>query len=176
MAHVIAVPDAMGAAAADLATLGSNLSAAHLAAAAPTVAVQPAAADQVSAGVAQLFSQHAQSYQALAGQAAAFPEQFAQRLTAGAGSYAATEAANAAVLQTLDQIANSFTGTVASLPGHIANLLISANDALGRFLLTPLTGFWNDLQLFISNVIGVLLLAGFLLAILLAAVLGLTPA
>ena len=32
---------------------------------APTVQVMPAAADEVSAGIAQLFSQHAQGYQAL---------------------------------------------------------------------------------------------------------------
>ena len=45
-------------------------------AAAPTVALIPAAADEVSASIAHLFSQHAQDYQALAGQAAVFHEQF----------------------------------------------------------------------------------------------------
>jgi len=65
----------LAAAAADLATIDSSLSAAHTAAAAPTFALVPAAADEVSASIAHLFSQHAEDYQALAGQAAAFHEQ-----------------------------------------------------------------------------------------------------
>jgi hypothetical protein len=67
MSYVIAATEMMTAAATDLATIGSNLSAAHTAAAAPTVAVLPAAADEVSASIAHLFSAHAQNYQALAG-------------------------------------------------------------------------------------------------------------
>jgi hypothetical protein len=97
-------------AAADLATIGSNVSAAHMVAAARTVAVVPAAADEVSAGIAQLFSQHAASYQALAGQAAVFNGQFVQHLTAGAFSYAGIEAALASLLQDANGI-GSFTAT-----------------------------------------------------------------
>ena len=44
MSYVIAAPEMMTSAAADLATIGSNVSAAHMAAAARTVAVIPAAA------------------------------------------------------------------------------------------------------------------------------------
>ncbi len=91
MAYVIAAPEMMTAATTDVATIGSNVSAAHMVAAGPTVAVVPAAADEVSAGIAQVFSQHAADYQALAGQAAAFNDQFVQRLTAGAFSYASIE-------------------------------------------------------------------------------------
>jgi hypothetical protein len=99
MAYVIADPEMMTAAAADLATIGSNVNAAHMVAAAPTTSVIPAAADEVSASIAHLFSQHAASYQALAGQAAAFQEQFVQHLTAAAFSYTDVEAALAAFLQ-----------------------------------------------------------------------------
>jgi PE family len=99
MSYVIATPEMMTSAATDLAAIGANVSAAHMVAAAPTVAVIPAAADEVSAGVAQLFSQHAANYQALAGQAAAFQQQFVQHLTAGAFSYAGIEAALASLLQ-----------------------------------------------------------------------------
>jgi hypothetical protein len=53
----------------------------------------------VSASIAHLFSQHAASYQALAGQAAAFQQQFVQHLTASAGAYASAEDAIAAFLQ-----------------------------------------------------------------------------
>jgi hypothetical protein len=99
MAYVIAAPEMMTAAATDLATIASNVSAAHLAAAAPTVAVIPAAADEVSAGIAHLFSQQAANFQALAGKAMAFHDQFVATLHASAGSFAATEATSAAALQ-----------------------------------------------------------------------------
>ncbi|SPM31737.1 PE family protein [Mycobacterium terramassiliense] len=99
MSYVIATPELMTSAATDLAAAGANVNAAHMVAAAPTVAVIPAAADEVSASVAQLFSQHAANYQGLAGQAAAFQEQFVQHLTAGAFSYADVEATLASLLQ-----------------------------------------------------------------------------
>ena len=94
MSSVIAAPELIEAAATDLATIGSNVSAAHMAAAAPTAAVMPAAADEVSVSIAHLFSLHAQDFQGLAGQAAAFHEQFVQHLTASARSYASAEAAS----------------------------------------------------------------------------------
>ncbi|MGA8253708.1 MAG: PE family protein [Mycobacterium sp.] len=59
MAYVIAAPEMIEAASTDLATIGSTLNTAHMSVAAPTVEVMPAAADEVSAGIAQLFSQHA---------------------------------------------------------------------------------------------------------------------
>ncbi|BBZ44830.1 PE family protein [Mycobacterium parmense] len=98
MAYVIADPDMMTAAATDLASIGANVNAAHMVAAARTTSVIPAAADEVSASIAHLFSQHAANYQALAGQAAAFNDQFVQHLTAGAFSYANIENAIAAAL------------------------------------------------------------------------------
>jgi hypothetical protein len=66
MSYVIAAPEMMTAAAADVATIGATLDVANKAAALPTVAVTPAAADEVSASIAQLFSVHAQEYQAAA--------------------------------------------------------------------------------------------------------------
>jgi hypothetical protein len=104
MSYVIADPQMMTSAATDLATIGSDLTAAHLAAATPTVSLIPAAADEVSAAVTHLFSQHAANYQAVAAQAAAFQQQFVQHLHAGAFSYASTEAASASFLQDLPPI------------------------------------------------------------------------
>jgi hypothetical protein len=96
MSFVIAAPEMMTAAATDLATIGSALTAAKAAAAAPTTGVLAAAEDEVSAAIAAVFSAHGQGFQALAAQAAAFHEQFVQALTAGAGSYVSAEAANVA--------------------------------------------------------------------------------
>jgi hypothetical protein len=99
MPYVIAAPETLAAAAAELATIDVSLSAAHASAAAPTVALVPAAADEVSAGIAHLFSQHAEDYHALASRAAAFREQFVEHLAASAGSYSSTEAASTASLR-----------------------------------------------------------------------------
>jgi hypothetical protein len=85
----------MMAAAGDLAAIGLNVNAAHMVAAAPTVAVIPAAADEVSTGIAHLFFQHAANYQALAGQAAAFNYQFVQTLNSGLAASTQTEANSA---------------------------------------------------------------------------------
>ncbi len=92
MSFVSVAPEIVVAAATDLAGIGSAISAANAAAAAPTTAVLAAGADEVSAAIAALFSGHAQAYQALSAQAAAFHQQFVQTLAGGAGAYAAAEA------------------------------------------------------------------------------------
>jgi triacylglycerol lipase len=56
MSSVIAVPELITTAATDLANIGSTLSGAHTAAAASTVTVLPAAEDEVSVAIADLFS------------------------------------------------------------------------------------------------------------------------
>ncbi len=135
MSYVTAAPETMAATATAVAAVGSTLSAAHMAAAAPTVAVIPSAADEVSGSIAHLFSRHAQDYQGLARQAAAFHEQFVQHLNASARSYAAAEAANVASLQHLNASASSSASAIAALPGPLAfNLLTSINAALGNLI------------------------------------------
>ena len=74
-AYVIAAPDVIAAATTDLAKIGSTIKAATADAALPTTGVASAAADEVSAAVAVLFGSHAQGYQALTAQAAAFHDQ-----------------------------------------------------------------------------------------------------
>jgi PE family len=111
MSYVMAAPQLVEAAATDLAAIGSALGAAHVAAATPTRVLLPAAADEVSAGIAQLFSQHADGYQKLAGQAASFHGQFTQQLTASANAYASAEAAGAALLRPAAASAASVAAT-----------------------------------------------------------------
>jgi hypothetical protein len=91
---VIAAPEYVAAAAADLSNIGSSLSSANMAALMPTSGVLAAGADEVSAMIAALFSSHAQAYQALSAQAASFHAQFVQLMNSGASQYALTEAAN----------------------------------------------------------------------------------
>jgi len=114
MAYVIAAPEMMTAAASDLASIGSNVDAAHMVAAARTTSVIPAAADEVSAAIASVFANHAQAFQGLAGKAAAFQDQFVQTLKNGGAAYAQTEATSAA-------------GLVSQLLSGIQNDLLTAN-------------------------------------------------
>jgi PE family len=96
MSFVTTQPEALTAAAGTLQALGSGIAAGNMAAAAPTTGVVPAAADVVSALTATRFAAHASMYQTVSAQAAAIHEMFVNTLGISAGSYAATEAANAA--------------------------------------------------------------------------------
>ncbi|BBZ52587.1 PE family protein [Mycobacterium heidelbergense] len=96
MSFVTTQPEALLAAASTLQGIGSSLSAQNAAAAGPTTGVAPAALDQVSALTAAQFATHAQLYQAISAQATAIHEAFVSTLGISSGSYAATEAANAA--------------------------------------------------------------------------------
>jgi hypothetical protein len=95
MSFVTTQPEQLAAAAGELAGIGLQMNAQNAAAAAPTTGVVPAAADEVSALTAAQFAAHAQMYQAMSAQAAAIHEMFVNTLGTSAGSYAATEAANA---------------------------------------------------------------------------------
>ncbi len=95
MSFVTTQPEVLAAAAGNLQAIGSAMAAQSAAAAAPTTGVIPAAADEVSALTAAQFATHAQMYQAVSAQAAAIHEMFVNTLGTSAGSYAATEAADA---------------------------------------------------------------------------------
>ena len=112
MTSLVAQPQSMAAAAADVAEIGSAIGQANAAAAAPTSGLVAAAADEISTAYAKLFSAYARDYQAVVKQASAFHQRFAQAL-AGAGiSYAETEIANAA--------GGSLPGGTAATSGTVA--------------------------------------------------------
>lgn len=96
MSFVTTQPEALLAAASTLQGIGSSLSAQNAAVAGPTTGVVPAALDQVSALTAAQFATHARLYQVVSAQATAIHEAFVNTLGISSGSYAATEAANAA--------------------------------------------------------------------------------
>jgi pyridoxal/pyridoxine/pyridoxamine kinase len=98
MSNVIAQTEALAAAAGKLHTINEALKAGNAAAAAPTVGIMPAAGDLVSALTAAQFASHARLYQTVSAHAAAVQEFMATMLGASSGSYAATEAANAAAV------------------------------------------------------------------------------
>ncbi|MCV7198798.1 PE family protein [Mycobacterium angelicum] len=115
MSFVTVVPDFVGQAAGQLENVGSALNAASAAAAAPTTGLLAAAGDEVSAAIASLFSSHAQEFQAVNAQAAAFQSQFTNLLNAGAGSYLSTEVTNAGAAAASGDIFPSFSGNFLSL-------------------------------------------------------------
>jgi hypothetical protein len=95
MSFVTTQPEALSAAAVNLAGIGTTMSAQNAAAAASTTGLVPAAADEVSALTATQFAVHAQMYQAVSAQAEAIHQLFVSTLGTSATSYAATETANA---------------------------------------------------------------------------------
>ncbi len=132
---------------ANVAQIGSAVSAGNLAAAIPTTELSAAGADEVSAAVAVMFSGHARQYQAAAAQAAAYQQQFVSHLHAAAVSYAATETsmawglestllgggAAAAPLAALDSFVAAGFQTAVYSPIHSAGQAW-INSSLGRTL------------------------------------------
>ena len=152
--NVIAAPGEIAAAATDVAAVGSTLGAAHVAAAAPTTSVIPAAADEVSASIAQFFSQYAQDYHAMAQKAAAFGEQFVQNLKASASSYASTEGAN---LKSLASTPNSPLTQLLAYLGELQQELSSVLSTLESAFVLP---FYIVYELLVFSYLGLALLIG----------------
>jgi hypothetical protein len=95
MTFVITQPELLTAAANQLQGIGSIITAQNAAAAAPTLGVVPAAADEVSGLTATQFAAHAAWYQEVSAQAAAIHDLFVQVLRTSGASYADTETVNA---------------------------------------------------------------------------------
>jgi hypothetical protein len=98
MSFVTALPAALASAAGDLTGIGAGVAAGSMAAAQPTTAVAPPAADEVSALTAAFFAAHGVMYQGVSAEATAIHDLFVSTLAASAGSYAVAEITNASVL------------------------------------------------------------------------------
>ena len=84
MSYLVAAPELLASAATDLEGIGTALTAANGAAAAPTTVLSAAGLDEVSEAITAFFARHAQEYQALGARVSAFHQQFVQAMTAGA--------------------------------------------------------------------------------------------
>lgn len=165
MSQVIAAPGLMQAAATELAAVGANLNAAHLTASGSTVALLPAAADEVSTGIAHLFSREAEDYQKLAGRAAAYHEEFVQRLSASAGAYASAEAANVSLLD------NPLTAGIGTALGALGETVLTQSWILMYKSIDWL--FVNNPTLYfaVTGIFSMLFLVGFFTFIIAMAIL-----
>ena len=104
---LIAAPEALASASADLSGIGEAIRSATSAAAPSTTSVVAAAQDEISAAISKLFGGYGQEFQALSAQAGLFHGSFVQALTSGRNAYAAAEAANASPLQAVMQTAQA---------------------------------------------------------------------
>lgn len=95
---VEALPEAMQAAAGGLGGIGAGVAAANAAGAAPTTGVLPPAPEPASVLLAMAFATHGGLYQVTQAFGTLVHEMFAATLGVSAGSYAASEVANAATM------------------------------------------------------------------------------
>ncbi len=150
MSFLTAIPEELLAAAAQLEGIGNSLTAQNAGAAAPTTAIAPAAADQVSALQAGIFSAYGGLYQQIAAEAQAIQQQFVSTLGLSSGTYSATESANVAAASPVNDLltnlgtllggpSGSLLGQPASLSSNLANFVnigggnwaSAASDLLG---------------------------------------------
>ncbi|RUP04543.1 MAG: PE family protein [Mycobacterium sp.] len=142
MSYVRVLPEAMEAAAAELDHIASALDEAHRSAVPSILTMAPAAADEVSASIALLFSEHAHDYRAAAGEAAMFQQHLVHNLSAGAASYASAEDVIASLLQGVNEELRYYTRAGNALTNMITLLPLQVM----AFTLFPL--FWPLLPLF----------------------------
>lgn len=138
MSFVSARPELLEAASADLAEIGSTLSATNAFVAAPTTAVPAPGADGVSTAISAMFGWHGQIYQQLSAQASAFHDQFVQLLKAGAQSYSTVDAANQAALQAETVVSGSASAGPAAGPAATLEAQITPVVARTAATETPL--------------------------------------
>ena len=129
MPSLIAQPQLMATAAADVDEINSVIGAAKAAAAGPTTGLVAAARDEVSAAAAALFAGYGKECQALLKQAAAFHEEFAAALTAARSAYAQTEAANASAISAVSTTASAapLLKALSDPAGTITTLVLGAS-------------------------------------------------
>jgi hypothetical protein len=133
MSFVTVATDAVAEAVKTLEGIGSGLSAARTAAAAPTAGIAAAAQDEVSTAIAGLLGNFGREFQAVSAQAQAFHDRFVSTLGAGMGQYASAEAAN--VQQTWLNAVNAPAASI--LPAAAVSFpVVNYPTALGPILLT----------------------------------------
>src|SRR6202012_3049228 len=138
MSYVTTAPAAISEAATQLEGVGISFAAESAGAAAPTTAIAPRAADEVSILQSGAFSTYGQLYQTVSAQAQAIHQQFVNTLQQSSGSYQDTESANQAAAA-----ANSLSNGASS----------AASSAQSD---TPITDLINSLTSFLANGFGVL--------------------
>ncbi|WP_133056482.1 PE domain-containing protein, partial [Mycobacterium decipiens] len=133
MSYVGLVPELVETAAQDLAGIRTGLLEVTSAAAGATTQLSPAAADEVSTAIAQLFGNFGRDYQATMARAAVFHDEFVSLVSRSASAYLATEVTNGAALL---RVGHSFAAAAenaaafgAGLGGQVGGSLTGSFDA-----------------------------------------------
>lgn len=133
MSFVTTLPEALAAAAAQLQAFGSTMAAENAAGAAPTTAVVPAAADEVSVLQATQFSAFGSLYQSVSAQAQAVHQMLVSTLGTNAGSYATTESVNQAATSAASLTSSNPLAWLIGTPAYTGGGLLSNNfSSLGN--------------------------------------------
>lgn len=111
---MLVIPDELVTAARQWTAIQSGVASANVAAAASTVQIPAAGHDEISDGIARLFSGYGQQFHAVVEQSVA-AQQFGQKLFSAASAYTDAEAASVPGLNALDQIGSALFGEVSSL-------------------------------------------------------------
>jgi PPE-repeat protein len=141
MSFVTTQPEALDYAAGKLEGIGTSLATQNASAAASTMAVAPAAADEVSALQATQFSAYGNLYQQVSAEATAINQAFVQMLGLSGDSYGTTEATNSAATGTGSLRGFSLLGQLTQfgqfgiLPGAMSD-----GSMVGLYAGSPLLG------------------------------------
>ena len=129
---LIAAPEALATASADLSGIGEAIRDATSAAAPSTTGIAAPALDEVSAAITKLFGSYGQEFQALSAQGAQFHSAFTQLLSSGGSAYAAADVNSSGLLQSIVQAAQPF-GIFSPVEGLTGRSLFvnGANGAAG---------------------------------------------
>lgn len=113
---VVIAQELIASAGADLVNLGDAINAATAAVSKPTSGLLPAAADEVSAAIANLFSEHGQAFQVLSAQTSTYHVRFTRLLNGGVAQYVSAEAAAASPLNSVLAVINTPTELLLGRP------------------------------------------------------------
>ena len=102
---VIAAPEVLASASADLSGIGEAIREAAASASVSTGSIVPAAADEVSAAITELFGSYGREFAALSARSAVFHARFAGLVSSGGAAYAGAEVNSSGLLQSLVQAA-----------------------------------------------------------------------
>src|SRR6202035_2410423 len=139
MAYVSTAPAAIAAAATQLEGIGNSFSAESSAAAAPTTGLAPAAADEVSALQAGVFSTYGQLYETVSAEAQAIHQQFVNLLQSSSSSYSDTEAANQAGAAA-SSLSNASSGPSSAASSAAPTTITGLISSLTTLLTTGIAG------------------------------------
>lgn len=146
MSHLVTQPQLMTAAAEDLVGIQTSIAEASIAVGGRTTGLAAAAADEVSAAIADVFSVFGEDYQAFARQVETYHNAFVQTLTASANAYGHAEADAQALLSGSTAASGGAPSAQATLQGTTFGWMIggSGNPIPSQTYVTKVLSYVNE--------------------------------